>query len=855
MPGVDALVEEPTMTQADHARIPRNKDFISSPSFQQTGFTPSERSANSSSFHPSGSDHEADTENQNGSLLRCTTSVVTQQNRVLLGDNLSTVETNDDAKVLGRRLFEEDRKSRISSIVKIQEDLMKKGMPKKVYVLGDRKGSSSETSENNKSSVEGNSFDDTPRDYSGNSDLLSYDTKKVLNSDESGKGSLSSEEVAVASSEENVQAHDEDRKSNVLTTSSEVKKDDLTDLSSATTETERVCEPEEIRQEKKEDKLTRTEQVNSTPNCSFESDLLTKATVMSQSKSGTQFSDGSQILENQKRSGPQSVKMIPAQGVVSHTMEKYICGEEAGEDFSTEERCAKNDSRNSTPGKERVSEVSMGQTCASHLPKTSTSPSRDVSGDKNFTKGGWDQFLSLWNAENDEKENNDSKAIEENVEHLDGWLQSMPKTKNTSPQSFQGGEVVVDGGMTYDEPTVTSTSLFKASDEVDSPANAFRAVISPDFGGARPKTIRKFGANVKLVHPISTYQSESRTTGLDPEFLERHSVISNSNHSFFGRVNCDGSACWKDLPKEGAYDTNLSATYCSSRKNSESLNLSGKGLLLENNKLTSTCQRSLASEAFREKLSLQRDESWHFPPLPITAPSRQYQPTRFCDDKNSAQVYDPLFNCPESQVAYSMMVSLTNEVNSRSMSCVDSAVVSAGKTQSHLTVASDVPQDSVEDTFSSRFVRLKDAMIKYVTLLTSRGNIEQRLEPEPKSLQKVGIQEQSQGVEGNEQSASVSETNSNEQEAILQENNQDSTDPVEEVQNAPVQETPRPVCGHYQRRCLVSFPCCKKFYPCHRCHNDANDCTEDQARAINATHIRCTICYHEQEVRSYRHPA
>ena len=51
-----------------------------------------------------------------------------------------------------------------------------------------------------------------------------------------------------------------------------------------------------------------------------------------------------------------------------------------------------------------------------------------------------------------------------------------------------------------------------------------------------------------------------------------------------------------------------------------------------------------------------------------------------------------------------------------------------------------------------------------------------------------------------------------------------------------------PVCSHYQSQCLVRFPYCGKFFPRHRCHNESN-CTEDQARAVNATPIRCTICF------------
>lgn len=864
-------------------------------------------------------------------MLRCNTPTNTDANHLSLGENATTVETNDHVKVLGKWLFEEDRKSRNSFIAKIQEDLKKKEMSMKVNVLEDNEGSSRETSQDNQSSLEGHPLDETQGGDSGKNDVLSCDAKQVLDFDELGKGSLSPKELAVVSSNLNVQAHDEDRRAIVLPTSGEVTKDDRRHCISASNETERTREPMEIHPQKRQDELTKTKQVNSTPNCDVEIDGLTEATVESESKSETQFSDQSQILKNQKQSELQSAKRRSAQGEDLDTMERDIHEEEAEEDCSTKERYAKNDSSSVTPEKGRVSEASMGQTCTSLLTKTSASPSGVGGGDKNSTEGGWDLYLSnfnasatdggFWNNRSGGKEENYSEAIGDDVDLRGGH--SVPRIKTNFPLSFQGGNVVADGGETLGffkrnqqivpEPTVTPTSHFKcypnergiglpgggeikssrskddierlkagelylsesqmqleASDEVDGPANAFRAVMPPDFGGARPKTIRKFDANVI---PVSTYQSENRPIGLDPQFLERHSVVSNSHHSFLGDLNYNGSAS-KDSPKEGAYDLHFSATYCSGINNSESSNISGKDFLLESNKPTSTCQRSRENRAFgggssthgylnllvnQEKRSPQRDESWHFPPLPMAAksciPSRPFQPTRFCDDENSSQAHDPLFNCPESRGAYNEMVSLRNEVKSLSTSCVDSAVVSAGKNQTHLTAASDVPEDSDEDSFLSRLARLKDAMIKNVRLMASSGTIEKRPEPEPKPMEKVGIEEQSQVVEGNEDSALVSETNSNQEEAIRQQNNQDSTDAVEEVQSAPVQETPRPVCGHYQRRCLVSFPCCKKFYPCHRCHNDANDCTEDQARAINATHIRCTICYHEQEVRSYRHPA
>ena len=67
-------------------------------------------------------------------------------------------------------------------------------------------------------------------------------------------------------------------------------------------------------------------------------------------------------------------------------------------------------------------------------------------------------------------------------------------------------------------------------------------------------------------------------------------------------------------------------------------------------------------------------------------------------------------------------------------------------------------------------------------------------------------------------------------------------------ERAPVQESPRWQCEHYQRRCLVNFPCCGIFYPCHRCHNSSGACDTDDRKANNATHVKCGICGHEEEV-------
>ena len=56
------------------------------------------------------------------------------------------------------------------------------------------------------------------------------------------------------------------------------------------------------------------------------------------------------------------------------------------------------------------------------------------------------------------------------------------------------------------------------------------------------------------------------------------------------------------------------------------------------------------------------------------------------------------------------------------------------------------------------------------------------------------------------------------------------------------------LCEHYQRHCQVKFDCCNVFYPCHRCHNNSDSCSNEEARAREATHYKCNFCHHEEKV-------
>ena len=67
-------------------------------------------------------------------------------------------------------------------------------------------------------------------------------------------------------------------------------------------------------------------------------------------------------------------------------------------------------------------------------------------------------------------------------------------------------------------------------------------------------------------------------------------------------------------------------------------------------------------------------------------------------------------------------------------------------------------------------------------------------------------------------------------------------------ERAALLENPQWLCEHYQRLCRVKFPCCGKFYPCHRCHNNSDECQNKNCKAKEAFYIECSICRHQQAV-------
>ena len=456
---------------------------------------------------------------------------------------------------------------------------------------------------------------------------------------------------------------------------------------------------------------------------------------------------------------------------------------------------------------------------------------------------------------------------------------SQQSGKNTSFRNsqlaFLGGDVLVDGDATgslreedkmVNGPALTGEAFTTcqdgterirendmrpfssnaARDEVDgrvySPKSDANVNDPPGFGGARPKEIsrnstrRNCSSKTKMSEPISAYQhNETGEIGLKPGFLARHTVKSN------GAI--------LDLPPQDGWDKPyFSARACENITYSDHLRLSGEGINPPGYTSSSSSQGLNApatfatrtstrgnaqSLAIHQKPSLNQKESWHFPPL--ESPSCDQGLCAYVSQQNAS--LEALFGSLGSGTAYDEMDSMSNEYHN-SMGNVDNRMVKS-------PAVSDGHHSSSVDSTSSLLGSLQQILSKTVNLIASSNAVAKQSQKEPKEAVKLSVQEEARGRREQERAVRTGAEDSSNQEESTQDNEETDRQHIP----TPVQETPRPVCSHYQRRCLVRFPCCEKFYPCHRCHNESKDCSNDQARATNATHIRCTICYHEQVVR------
>ena len=873
--------------------------------------------------------HEDDKGSRNLPLLRNSGTENTETNPFSLNERTTTINANDDINVLGRRLFEEDRKSRTSFITKLQEDIKEKERSREMNVsVEDREGSSNATYEDDEGSLEESSHEDSHHNGCGRNHSAVCVTGKDEGCEESDERNLLSRKLEITSNFKNSQSSDAKDSQYVPLMSAEVEKEEYCSNSScANTEPEPSDRSSQRTTEEHQNDGMETGAKNFLAKPRVENAVSNEAPTVSQFQHDTNLCDPNVMHHH----GLRKVLTETTQGDDLERVGVQTGPVEEREDYTTAKTDGKGKNSEVIPlGGRGISQTGISNErfgLETRAPKTSFHDEDDAPSD-----GPWDQFLSNFNGSEIDtglcnSESVKTDEIQTNAKGKDERLQLI-RTKGkdlhdkdwketTFRSPFLGGDVVVDGDATdvlpptnpdivgcatlaptirlscfpveagighqdvnvakrdnskngvkrEGEPTQKGSPMpFETRDVVDGPINPLKAganlnCMSPDFGGARPKenfskNTRNSAASTSRMYPTPTNQSEKGPIGLDPDFVARHAFTKSSLPSSFGCLNCNGAA-WEDFPQGSCDEHYFSAKVCSN--SGRTFNPKGSGRRFHESEAFPGGD-NVQSLVFHQTPTFKQDESWHFPPLPTTTevyvPPSHFPPSQFYDGQecptqqtSTSQVRKPLFDLPVSQGAYNNMVSIMNEFNSRSRTYDGSTQHSAGNSQVNTVTVNEGQEDSAEDSTVSLLAYLEQTMTKTVKLFASSDKTRKSAKPEVQPVEKVGIQEQARGEGENELAEAERARNLGEQTAPNRGHGQ-TVDVVRGTQAMPVQETPRPACGHYQRRCLVKFPCCGRFYPCHRCHNDSKACSDDQARAINATHIRCTICYHEQVVRS-----
>ncbi|PFX18035.1 E3 ubiquitin-protein ligase DZIP3 [Stylophora pistillata] len=437
--------------------------------------------------------------------------------------------------------------------------------------------------------------------------------------------------------------------------------------------------------------------------------------------------------------------------------------------------------------------------------------------------------------------------------------------KSSFTSTYQGGDVTADGDSgkasprgtkdDFDGPMITQEpipnfSVRKAqgfsskapfgNTEYFSKEKANAPDSNIDHGGARPK--RRLNDKGKDTNKLTMTNSRSvshhhtRKFGLDPVFVARHINDANIPDSSTNAGNYDNAAV--EIHQQDDHNQ-----YFPSSKDHRSFSFGGKDAscikgYFQSCHVSDEGRTSCPQRVVPQLLPLSQAER---PSLPSQVCDEVFLllPRRYCVDEGDPVIPDPkLFNNTYSRDSVNGVISRVNNYDN-----------STKNVHYEHTQISTSPEDEVSLTGNSSgslLGSLEQVMAQTVQLIASSVTAVNEAQPILQSIEKVGVQENAREFTEQEVSTPTPINESSSQEDSMQ-LNESTLGADREPQSiaTPVQESPRPVCSHYQRRCLVRFPCCGKFFPCHRCHNES-DCSEDQARAINATHIRCTICYHEQ---------
>ena len=425
---------------------------------------------------------------------------------------------------------------------------------------------------------------------------------------------------------------------------------------------------------------------------------------------------------------------------------------------------------------------------------------------------------------------------------------------HASDPSLQASEDVIDGSnspsSTTQDRKKVETSSFSVSFQRESAAEdnyssrPFLQTTEEVFsGGPALSNIENISKNWMQNNSRSTcYGGGVVADGYTPEVSSQRSEHVRVNHA----LKAGGSS--QPNAKEERNST-LSKSSC--RRSSKKDVFAG----------SITIERSLQSETVSHVPFPKQDKSWHFP-SPLVNSEHCVKPGNLLasDHSDSAKYFDqetflqdcgPLFDDSTTRSPYKEMRSLADEYMTEQGSQGGGPEHSESCTKEHSVGVSELKLDSHQGSQETLLECLRTVMSTTVHLFASnnvsQGQAKQN-NNKAQQTQKLSIEEKAMG-ENCDRTGTAEEAYLREQAASLPRNER-ITDTEEEDHTSPVQKSSRPSCGHYQRRCPVRFPCCGRFYPCHRCHDESASCTDDQARAINATHIRCTICYHEQVVRS-----
>ena len=162
------------------------------------------------------------------------------------------------------------------------------------------------------------------------------------------------------------------------------------------------------------------------------------------------------------------------------------------------------------------------------------------------------------------------------------------------------------------------------------------------------------------------------------------------------------------------------------------------------------------------------------------------------------------FDIPEFRSTFHDMASLTSAYIGEGIRPTNSEESAISGNGSHTMDMDQGTRNSIGHSIGSLLRHLRDVMTKNLELWISSCNEDKHTVPEQTQVENVGVQEHSHFQGENESNELRRDTISDHQTLLLQQSEQ-SSENIGEGIRTPVQETPRPVCGHYQRRMPREF--------------------------------------------------